>query len=500
MRKGRIGLLAGLLFCLHGALADSLLPKPPGLMPDVAFWQRVFAETPSSAFLVHDSRHLDVVYARIALPQGVSDSERRRRMDGARRHHEQVLLAVANGNRRHLSAEQRKALAPWPADISNDALREAARRVRVQQGLADRFQQGLVRAGRWQGHITDSLRMAGVPEGLAALPHVESSFNPAAGSYAGAVGLWQFMPGTGRQFMRVDMAVDERRDPYRSSVAAARLLRANYDQLDSWPLAITAYNHGVNGMRRAVDVMGTRDIETIVRHYEGRAFGFASRNFYVSFLAAREVEQAANRYFGDVRPDVPEPHVEIVLPAYMRVDTLEQRLGVPRSTLRAHNPALLAPVWEGRKYVPRGYGLRLPAAVLDEDAAAERLAAVPASERMTAQVADAVHVVRPGESLSTIARRHGTTTARLVALNNLRSKHMIRVGQRLTLPGGPTGGGEVSPGAGGGATYVVRRGDSLALIAKRTGVSQRQLVAYNDLHDPHRIYPGQRLRLRKGGG
>ena len=97
--------------------------------------------------------------------------------------------------------------------------------------------------------------------------------------------------------MRIDQAVDERRDPYESSEAAARLLRYNHDLLGTWPLAITAYNHGAAGMRRAVDSMGTSDIETIIRGYNGPAFRFASRNFYAEFLAACDVVRQSGRFF-----------------------------------------------------------------------------------------------------------------------------------------------------------------------------------------------------------
>ena len=96
------------------------------------------------------------------------------------------------------------------------------------------------------------LREEGVPIELAALPHVESSFDPTAYSRAGAAGMWQFIRSTGLRYMRIDHIVDDRRDPFFSSVAAARLLRDNYEVLQNWALAITAYNHGQAGMRNAV--------------------------------------------------------------------------------------------------------------------------------------------------------------------------------------------------------------------------------------------------------
>lgn len=490
------GLLAG------GPVAGAeVLPRPVGLEPEIAFWRLIFTGVTTDQAVIHDNRHLAVVYETFDIPAGASDSRRRQLMDTTRARYERVLRKLAGGQRNGLTAEEQRVLGLWPAKVSNDELREAAARVRAQSGLADRFQQGLLRSGRWREHIRLNLQQAGVPESLAALPHVESSFNPAAGSSAGAVGLWQFTRGTGRIYMQVNDVVDERRDPYRSSEAAARLLRANYADLGSWPLAITAYNHGPGGMRRAVRTLGTDDIESIIRHYNGPAFGFASRNFYVSFLAAEEAERNAEQYFGTLQPESPENYSVIVLPAYLRVDTLESSLGVSRDILKTYNPALMSSVWSGQKYVPQGFRVRLPASLVDAPEA--RLANIPANQRYGSQVADRVHVVRPGESLSVIARRHGTSVTRLAQLNGLSGRYFIRAGQQLKLPGASGGIEPAAPrglvAADAAQTYRVRPGDTLGVIARRTGVSERQLMVINGLSDRHRIVAGQTLRLRQGG-
>lgn len=485
-------------------LASEALPRPAGLEPDIGFWRKIFGEVSTDEALVHDNRYLGVVYEKLDLSDLKSDGARQRAMDEAKARYARILTRLAAGDRANLGKDERRVLALWAGKPGNATLRAAAGRVRVQQGLSDRFLEGYVRAGRWEDHIRDSLRAEGVPQMLAALPHVESSFNPEARSYVGAAGLWQFTAGTGRRFMRIDSAVDERRDPYRSSEAAARLLKANYRELDSWPLAITGYNHGTGGLRRAIRAVGTDNIETIVRNYDGPAFGFASRNFYVSFLAAEEVERNAAKYFGPIRRDPPEKLMTIQVPAYLSARTLEQTLGVPRETLQAYNPSLLPDIWLGKKYVPRGYTLRLPDGLSDADA---RLAGIPGSERRTAQVSDPqprTHRVRSGETLSGIAARHRTTTSRLASLNGLSKRNMIRVGQVLKLPGGAVAAASEGQPArqSGSKTYVVRRGDNLASIARRTGVPQRQLMAINSIDNPNRIFPGQRLRLasnREGG-
>src|SRR4029077_7956824 len=176
-----------------------------------------------------------------------------------------------------------------------------------QRGLRERFAEGIRASRRYFPEMERIFRDEGLPAELVRLPLIESCFNLQAYSKVGAAGIWQFMPKTGRLFMRVDDLVDERRDPISSTHAAARFLGRVHDMLGSWPLAITAYNHGPDGMARAVDEVGTADIGRIVRDYRGRAFGFASRNFYAEFLAALEVEQDHRRYFGDMPLDAPLP-------------------------------------------------------------------------------------------------------------------------------------------------------------------------------------------------
>ena len=151
-------------------------------------------------------------------------------------------------------------------------------------------------SGRYDAAFRGVFREAGLPEDLAYLPHVESSFQNHAASSVGAVGMWQFMPGTARQFMMLNAAVDERRDPVASAQGASRYLRDANDRLGSWPLALTSYNHGVGGMQRAQQAFGN-DIGAIVRSYSGSNFGFASRNFYTEFLAARNVARNPQRFF-----------------------------------------------------------------------------------------------------------------------------------------------------------------------------------------------------------
>jgi membrane-bound lytic murein transglycosylase D len=414
-------------------LAD-VLSRPVGLEPEIAFWRTVFSEVSSESGLIHDNRHLNIVYGSIDIPAKASPRQRQRIFNKAKEHYQQILAQLAKGKRKNLSDEEARVLALWPGDVSNKELGQAVERLRVQQGLADRFQQGLIRSGQWLSHIDHSLELAGVPAGLAALPHVESSFDPTAYSHVGAAGLWQFTRSTGKRFMQIDHVVDGRRDPFFSSEAAAKLLQHNYQELGSWPLAITAYNHGVTGMKRAVKVLGTDDIAQIVHNYNGRAFGFASRNFYVAFLAALEVEQNAESYFGKVARALPRDELVVVLPHFVPVAVLEQTYGVSRNALRESNPALMPSVWDGSKHIPRGFTLRLPRQQMDAATDEDVLAAIPEAYRFDTQTPDRYHKVRRGDVLSLIAARYDTSVSELVAWNGLKSRHRIRIGQVLRLP------------------------------------------------------------------
>ncbi len=498
MLRFAVSILAGLgLLASLDARAETL-PRPQGLEPNVRFWLRIYTEVDTHSGLIHDSERLDVVYETLRFPLGLSPRERERRVEQIKRRYSIILQQLATGDRSSLTGEDQRVLALWPEGTSNATLRAASRNVRFQLGQADKFRAGLIRAGQWRAHIEQVLVGEGVPWELVALPHVESSFNPRAYSHVGAAGLWQFMRSTGRRYMRVDDVVDERMDPHKASVAAARLLGYNYRQIDSWPLAITAYNHGLAGMTRAVRTLGTRDIDAIVSRYQSRSFGFASRNFYAEFLAASEIDRDPGRFFGPL-VTLPELEHEVVrLDHYYKASSLQRALGVDLETLREHNLALRPSVWSGAKYVPRGYELRVPKPSLAQPAD-QLLASIDPSERLAEQHRDRFYKVRRGDTLSKIAARQGISERELSSLNNLRGRKTIRVGQVLRLPDHASGSepvvvARVEPMPA-DRIHRVRRGDTLTSIARRYGVTEGQIMAANRLNSRHVIGVGQRLRL-----
>lgn len=441
MTSPRTCLLLLSFFFSAAAAADETFPQPAELQPDVEFWLHVFTEYGNDEGVLHDNRNLAVVYERLAMPEKLSRRERRRRVEKRRRLLQATLRTLASGKRDHLTVEEARLLALWPADVSNLTLKGAVGRIRFQQGLRDRFRRGLQRAGRWREHLNREFSALGVPIEIAALPHVESSYNPDARSHIGASGIWQFTRSTGRRFMRVDHVVDERNDPFAATRAAGRLLAYNYSITGNWPMAITAYNHGLAGVRRAMRKYGDTAYVEILRRYDGRTFGFASRNFYVAFLAAMEVDQNAEKYFPGVIAEQPTDYSVASLTTYVSVSGLTQALGITPAKLALHNPALQATIWQGSKYLPKGYELRFPADGLKQSLQ-QTLGSLSSDFVFEKQLPDLFHRVARGDTLSQIAEIYDTRISILVALNNLNSSHRIRSGQRLRLPAaGPAPGG-----------------------------------------------------------
>ena len=484
----KITLLSLILMGLPAlSLAQSadLFPRPVALEPAVNFWVRVYTEVDTQSGFLHDSQNLAVVYESLSL--------NRRQIESARERIQTDLRTLATGRRTNLTLSQQRVLALWPKDVSNQTLRAATSNVRWQLGQSDRFLGGLQRSGAYREHINKVVREKQLPPELRVLPHVESSFNPGARSSAAATGMWQFTRATGQRFMRIDHVVDERMDPYLATNAAMSLLEYNYSVLGTWPLALTAYNHGVSGIARAVRQLGTTDIEKIIANYHGRAFGFASRNFYPQFLAVLQVENDASRYFGEVRLNPAPDFREIEIDSYIDAEVFARSIGISLEQLQADNRALRPVVWEGNKRIPKGFMLKVRAAAVPSG---DLLAMVPADFKFPVQTPDIAYVVIRGDSLSVIARRFNTSVSRLVSLNQLASRNRIAIGQRLLLPQDnsdlPLAVASLANAEG---AYTVRRGDTVSLIAARLGVTEQTLLAVNAIQDPRRIYPGQLLIL-----
>jgi membrane-bound lytic murein transglycosylase D len=413
-------------------MEPDIFPVYNSIRPNVSFWKKIYSEYPTTRGVVHDKQNLGIIYEVIELKDRNLRSNRginQDRIKAAKRKYKQILAKLARGER-PVGSEERRVADLFGANAKPADFQAAMRNLRCQVGQKDPFRLGITRSGAYLQEIKRIFRDAGLPEDLAYLPHVESSFNPHAYSKFGAAGIWQFTRSTGKRYMTVSYAVDERRDPILSSHAAASLLKENFKKFQNWPMAITAYNHGVSGMLRAQRHKG--DYETIFKDYRSRIFKFASRNFYSEFLAAREIAHNYQLYFGELTLDKPLKSQEIVLAGYGSLPEIARQLEIEPQVLHKLNPALRDPVIRGQKYVPRGFPLRLPA---QPDRDWQRLIAELAPKiYQNYQKRSQIYTVQKGDTAGEIARLHGINLNDLIAANDLDARATIYVDQNLRIP------------------------------------------------------------------
>lgn len=410
---------------------DTPFPVYSTIQPNVAFWKKIYSEYHSRQGLIHDSVNLSVVYEVVNLVPVQSRRSRyvnRDRIKASKQKYASILKMLAIDLKAE-NDEERRVLDMFGPDVTASRLREAASSIRFQRGQKDRFINGVIRSGWYLVEIKRIFRENGLPEDLAYLPHVESSFNYNAYSKFGAAGIWQFTYGTGKRYMTVDYSVDERWDPLIASVAAAKFLKNNYAMLKSWPLALTAYNHGAKAMMRAKKEKG--DYERIFLEYDGRRFKFASRNFYSEFLAARDIAKNHVQYFGNLDLNEPESTIAFQVEGFVAVEDIISHFGLTKDQLQHHNLSLRKPVFLGQKYIPKGFRLKIPQA----EKVAELIEAFPSDLYKDAQKRSQFYYVRKGDVAGAIARRHGISLDDLIRANNLNRRATIYVGQNLRIPG-----------------------------------------------------------------
>ena len=353
--------------------------------------------------------------------------------------------------------------------------------------LHDRFATYLRRAGRYGPMIRTRLREAGLPEDLVYKALIESGMNPDAYSRARAVGLWQFMSFTARKYgLEVSYWVDERRDPVAATGAAIRYLTDLYDEFGSWYLAAAAYNAGEGRVRWSISRAGTDDYWDLVEH---RVLPRETRNHVPKIIAAALIarDPGANG-FGDVEPAEPMRYDVVTVPDATSLDVIARAAGTTEARIRRLNPKFR------RHVTPPGREARVRVPPGKAEAFRTSYAKIPADERVTWLV----HRVTRGQTLSGIASRYGTSVRAIRASNDGVSPRRLQIGQRLVVPrSGRPGDGELDRARPTGpTTVVVRRGDTLWDIARRHRVSTRQLMAWNGLSSS-RIQPGDRLQVRR---
>ncbi len=272
-----------------GKLSDSSFPALKCLSGNIKFWEAVYRDVDTDSVLFHDREEPGRIYGVAKL--SANSSTRNYGADVYRNYFATKLRELASLYDRpsEWDSAHRDLARLFPGrTLAPDTLIRASKNIRIQSGLKSNFEAGIQRSLPIMNTVHRVVSQHGLPEDIVILPHVESSYHSRAVSKVGAVGLWQIMPDTMRMLMGRS-AVSSRTEVETSTIAAAKLLKQNYAQTRSWPLALTAYNHGLNGVMKAVRKTGSTDLCTIIDRYESRSFQFASSNFYAQFIAARNV-------------------------------------------------------------------------------------------------------------------------------------------------------------------------------------------------------------------
>jgi membrane-bound lytic murein transglycosylase D len=347
----------------------------------------------------------------------------------------------------------------------------------------------LKRSGRYKDLMQRILREKGLPEDLVWLSLVESGFNPKAYSYARASGPWQFIASTGRKYgLRRNWWYDERRDFVKSTYAACDYLTFLYDRFKSWPLALAAYNGGEGRIERTMRKCKTDDFWKLKLNRQ-------TWKYVPLYMAATIIAKDPERYGFEVEYDDPIRFDVVKVNQPVDLKKVARSLGTSLAVLRGLNPELRRGVTPPNY---PGYRLRIPAGT--KKVFAEKFEGYDA--KTSGLFVE--HKVRKGQTLSHLSHRYGVPISAIMELNALTNRHRLSIGQRLIIPankgvvaqksspGSSPKGNKKTSGTG---TYTVKRGDTLGRLAARFNTSADEIRRLNGLKNPHRIYPGQRLKV-----
>ncbi len=317
-------------FCIQLHFAQSVtIPRfpddliNPTAQAQVAFWKRVFGEWDSHDAILHDCRDLQIIYEIRKDP-----------------------------------ADLNAWLTGWRRSLKKQGKPEASACLRIQRGQKDRLQSGFELSKRYMVRIEEILQEEGVPKELSRLIFMESGFMRSARSRVGALGIWQIMPNSAKEKLRITNTIDERRDPLKSTRAAGSLLKTAHDTLGSWPLAVMAYHHGIGLVKKAIKQVESTDPVRIISEFKDPNFGFASRNYLYEFLALK-----------DTNITLDEGLPEFIVVSFPRRISLRQILRdfpTNEMDLRALNPHFLEPLWQNREQIPASYPIRMSGISLEK--------------------------------------------------------------------------------------------------------------------------------------
>lgn len=357
---------ATLLFFSSPLLAEVRVhhfPVPSTVKQQARFWEAIFKRYPATSVVIHDALHphivIDIIDYKVfadRFKQG-RPYTRREMEQVTQRYMKRYQLAIDRLKKEgpagmQLGAMEKRVHQVYSEDKAALAHMFSGKvQLRAQRGLADDFKIAVSRAKNYLPYMEKTFREKGLPVDLTRIVFVESMFDISAVSKVGASGIWQFMPETAHHFLVLNPFVDERNSPFKATHAAAKLLQQNFELLKNWPLAITAYNHGTAGIQRAVKTLKTRDLEQIIRSFRSPTFGFASRNYYGEFIAARNVYNAHYYHYEDKSAN-PLNVRQVRIPTRMTISQLIKLTDLDESTLKKYNKCLKASAFNKHRDTP----------------------------------------------------------------------------------------------------------------------------------------------------
>jgi membrane-bound lytic murein transglycosylase D len=359
------------------------------------------------------------------------------------------------------------------------------------------FKTWLERSASYRPMIKRILKEKGMPEDLIYLAMIESGFNTKARSRARAVGMWQFISGTGKRYdLEINWWIDERRNPEKATISAANYLEDLYIRFDSWYLAAAGYNAGEGRVARAIKRYKTDDFWVLAS--KKYAFKRETRDYVPKFLAAMVIAKNPRKYgFTNLKYQKPAKFELVNIPTATDLKVIASAADTSVGMIRRINPELLR--WYTPPNMPE-YMIRIPKG--KAKIFAENFELIPTKDRLKFHT----HRVAEGETLWDISRRYRTSMRQIKYLNNLRSSRLIRAGSTLVIPlregtkirdiKRPTRTKTASVKIPAGAkTYTVRKGDTLWDISMRFGIGVNELLKLNNLRRSRPIHPGQMLLI-----
>ena len=432
MKKLLIFIILGLYLGNSYCDAKDNFPIDSYMRVRVDFWIQVYTETSDKEWIVHDSRNLGIIYKKIKI----KSKNKRNRKKEIKKHItniKKILLSIARKKKKNINKNEMK-IYQKVKKISTSDIYKMASRIRLQQGMKEKFKHGLIASNLYLPHIKNIFKKYNLPMELSYLPHVESSFNYRAYSKVGAAGIWQFMRSTARQYkLKLNYLTDERRDPIKATDAAARLLKDNFRRLKSWPLSVTAYNHGPTGVFRASKKVKSRNMSTIIKYYDGKRFGFASRNFYPSFMAAVEVAKKPTKFFNNIKFKKSISFNSIKLSSSISVRNLLSILKLNKKVLKEYNLGLRKTVFKNNLSLKKGMVVHIPKTPLKKITKIKQSLLERGSSRLK-KLKTIKHKVIKGDNLYHIASRYGVSLGDLFEFNHISNPSKIFPGKIIKIP------------------------------------------------------------------